>query len=234
MVFHKIARIVKNISFMMLSWQGEFLQKRLAKRLGYTKKVVLDGCSVDITQDLKDKQLKIDNDVRVILKKCKNNPIEVIKYFEEHNLPVYFVKHAKRIAKFISEKEGFITERHGLKSFVLGLVTNQGIKFKTEPMIFMEEAEPDIYNLIHCLHKWYSMKEGMKGFDEKSQRLLLKFNDKNEDKLIGRLSIPEIEGLKEAIARDVQAIEFVSQYSRENTGAKKALEKMQSENGANI
>lgn len=234
MVFHKIARIVKNIAFMMLSWQGEFLQKRLAKRLGYTKKAVMDGCTVDISQDIKDKLAKVDNDVRAILKQCKNNPFEVIKYLEEHNVPVFLIKHSKRFVKFIKEKEGLITDRTGLTALVLNLWTKQGISFKTKTFVLMEDSEPDIYNLIHCLHKWYAKKEGLLGFDEKSQKLLRKFNDKNEDKLIGRLSIPEIEGLKNAISRDVQAIEFVSKYSRENAGAKKALEKMQTDNGANI
>lgn len=234
MLFHKIARIVKNISFMLLSWQGAYLQKRLVKRLGYDKKAFAAGCSVEITQDLKDKQQKVDNDVRAILKSCKNNPIAVIKFLEEHNIPVYSVKHSKRITKIIKEKLGFITQRHGFSALVLNISIGNGFKFKTEPMVIVDSGEPDIYNLIYCLHKWYAMKEGLEGFDEKSQRLLLKFNNKNEDKLIGRLSIPEIEGLKNAIARDVQAIDFVSLYSRENTGAKKALEKMQSDKGANI
>ena len=236
-MFHKIARAVKNLSFMILSWQSNYLQKRLIKRLGYTKKAVLDGCSVDISQDLKDKESKIELELRGILKQCKNNPKHVIEFFETHNIPVYGVANAKRVTKHLKEKLGFITERKGLSALYLNLITKNGFKFKTEPMVILEQdkdGEIDIYNLIYALHKWYSMKEGLGGFDAKSQKLLARFNSKNEDKLIGRLSIPEIEGLREAIARDVKAIDFVSQYSRENTGSKKALEKMQQEGGASI
>lgn len=233
-MFHKIARLVKNISFMLLSIQSNYLQKRLIKRLGYTKRAVMDGCSVEISQDLKAKQQEIENDVRAILKQCKNNPVKVIEYFERQDIPVYSVKHSKLLKKFFKEKPGFITERSGFSALILNIAIGNGVSFKTKPLVLLKDEEPDIYNLIYCFYKWYSFKEGLSGFDEKSQKLLLKFNEKNEDKLIGRLSIVEIEGLREAIQRDVQAIDFVSLYSRENTGAKKALEKMQTDNGANI
>ena len=236
-MFHKIARVVKNISFMLLTWQSNYLQKRLIKRLGYTKKAVLDGCSVDISQDLKDKENKIEADVRAILKQCKNNPELVIEYLNSHNIQVYGIKDSSFLVKIIKEKIGFITERKGLSALWLNIIAKNEFGLSTEPMIVLEHDENgniDIYNLIYSLYKWYSQKEGLSGFDVKSQKLLAKFNSKNEDKLIGRLSIPEIEGLREAIARDVKAIDFVSQYSKENAGSKKALEKMQQEGGANI
>ena len=116
----------------------------------------------------------------------------------------------------------------------MSLITKSGFKFETPDFVILEEEEPDIYKLINALYKWYSKKEVMEGFDEKSQKLLKKFNPKNEDKLIKKLSLEDITLLKNAIARDVQAIEFVSQYSKENAGSKKALEKMQSDKGASI
>lgn len=232
-MFHKIARMVKNISFMILSWQGAFLQKRLIKRLGY-KKAVVGGCTVDISQELQDRCEKVDNDVRAILKKLKNNPLAVMKYLEEQGVPVYPKKSLKRVLKFLNEKQGLILERSGFEGLIINLAVGNGLRFKSEMVVLLEEDDPDIYNLIYALHKWYARKEGLEGFDKKSQKLLRKFNDKNEDKLIGRLSIPEIEGLKNAIARNVQAIDFISKYSRENEGSKKALERMKQEGGTNI
>ena len=233
MVFHKIARFVKSISYMLLSAQGNFLQKRLVKKLGYDPKKNLNGCTVEITQELKDKKAKIDADVRAIMKKCKNNPDLLIEYFETNNVPVYKIKKAEKKLKRINEKLGFITERHKLKGFLLNRIVKQKLNFHSKDMIVIDR-EPDIYILMNALYKWYSKKEGMDGFDEKSQRLLRKFNEKNEDKLIKRLSIPEIAGLRTAISRDVEAIDFVTEYSKENSGSKQALEKMQTDNGASI
>ena len=233
-MFHKIARFVKSFSFMMLSWQSDFLQKRLIKKMGYNPKAVVDGCTVDISQEIKDKREKIDNDVRAILKQCKNNPEKILEYFDKNNVKYFFIKRANKVLNQIGETEGFITERKGYTAFVLNLITGSGLKFKTSDMVIFEKGEPDIYKLINCLYKWYSKKEGMEGFDEKAQKLLKKFNPKNEDKLIKKLSLGDIDVLKKAIDRDVQAIEFVSQYSKENAGSKKALEKMQSDKGASI
>ncbi|MBO6272400.1 hypothetical protein J6O48_06440 [bacterium] len=234
-MLHKISRIVKNISFMLLSWQGEFLQKRLIKRLGYKPKQIVDGCTVDISQEEHNLQEKVDNEVRILLKKLENNPKKIEEFFRENNIKIYQIKRAEKKLKSLGETVGFITERTGWKALFLNMLLKNKPKLKTQTCIVLDSGELDIYILINCVHKWFAQKEGLLGFDEKSQRLLKKFNKvKNEDKLIGRLSIPEIEQLKNAIARDVQAIEFVSKYSRENAGAKNALEKMQSDKGASI
>ena len=167
------------------------------------------------------------------MKKCKNNPELVVEYFKTNNVPIYTIKNADKKLKRINEKQGFITQRHGLKALSLNWIIAHKLGLKTKDMIITDK-ELDIYILMNALYKWYSKKEDMEGFDEKSQCLLRKFNEKNEDKLIKRLSIPEIAGLRNAIARDVEAIDFVTTYSKENAGSKKALEKMQTDDGANI
>ena len=234
-MFRKISQMVRSFSIFMLNMQGQFLQKRLVKRLGYTPKKIIEGCTVDISQAEKDKRAKVDTEVRGLLKQLNNDVEKVSEYLEKHNVPIYRVKFAKKVLNKIGEEDGFISERTGLRALFINLITGQGIKFKTGSIIVTEDEEPDIYNFIHYLHKWYAKNEGMEGFDEKSQRLLQKFNIAgNQESLVNRLSLPQIEGLKQAIARDVQSIEFVSQYSKENAGAKKALEKMKEDGGANI
>jgi len=51
--------------------------------------------------------------------------------------------------------------------------------------------------------------------------------------LYSKLNNKDITLLRQAIARDVESIEFVEQYARETAGAKNALEKMQN-GGASI
>lgn len=217
----------------MLVWQSNFLQKRLLKRVGYSGKKVVDGCTVDISQELKDKKIKIDNDVFALVKQCNNNPQNIVDYLREHDIEVYCVKRLKNLLNFIKESEGFISERKGFKGLLLNLHTGSGFKFKTKPLIILE-GNPDIYRLIRYFYTWYSWKNGMEGFDEKSQRLLWTLHAKDEDKVISRLSLPDMDLLNNAIARDVQAIEFVTKYSKETAGAKNALEKMKQDGGANI
>lgn len=235
MIFHRIAVFVKNISFMLLSWQGQFLQKRLIKRMGFKPNSTVKGCTVDLRKEAQEiSSENLDNEVKLILKRCKNNPEVVIEFIKEHKTKVYRIKNCNKKLGFVGEEEGLISERKGLKSLFLNIILKNGFKLGTEPLIVLEEGEVDIYNLMHYFHKWYAFKDGLPGFDEKSQKLLKKFNSKNEDDLISKLSLTDIEGLKNAIARDVQSINFVVKYSKENAGAKKALEKMKSDKGASI
>ena len=231
----KLAKFVKNISFILLSWQGKFMQKRLIKRLGYKPNSSVKGCTLDLRKEaaMADAE-KLNNEVKTVLKRLKNNPDAIIDFIQEHKTNVYIIKHADKLLKFLHEEEGFISERKGIKSLILNLICTKKFKFGTEPMIILNQGQFDIYNIIHYFHKWNAYKNNMPGFDEKSIKLLKKFNSKNEDDIISRLSLTDIDLLKAAIARDVQAINFVMQYSKENAGAKQALEKLKTDKGANI
>ncbi len=229
-MYKKLVQFFGSLSVLYLNWQSEHLQKKLIKKLGYDPKKNPGGGKVEISQAEKDKIAHVETEVRGLLDRFKGEVDEVVKFLETHKIHTYKVKHAQKLLKKIGERSGFITERHGLRALMLNLVTGNGIKFKTEPMIVVDDDESSIYNYIHYLHKWFAMKEGLPGFDEKSQRLLQKFKlSKNSDKIIKRLSIPQIAGLRRAIARDVQSIDFMSQYTREHEGSQKALEKMKKE-----
>lgn len=232
-MFGRIARFIKNISFIVLSWQGNFLQKRLKKKFGY--KPAVKGCSVDLNTESSQIDIeRLNNEARTILKRCKNNSAALIEFIKEHNTGVYMIKHGKLFFNLLGEDEGFIAARTGFKAFMINLVAVKKVKFKSEPAFLLNSGEIDIYNLIHYFHKWLAFKDGMMGFDEKSQGLLRKLNSKNEDDIISRLSLTEIDMLKSAIARDVQSIDFVEQYAKENAGAKKAYKKLQTDDGTNI
>ena len=233
-MFHKIARTVKTFSFMLLSWQGKFLEKRLVKRLGYDGKKIVKGCTLDLKQEEIENSEKVDKEVALILKNCRNNAEALIKVFEAHNTPVYQIKNSEKVLKKIHEREGLITERTGLNALLINLVTTKTFSLKSPTMIVVESGEPDVYELMHALHKWVALKNGLAGLDEKSQKLLRRFDSEKDDNIIGRLSLTDIDKVRSAIARDVQSINFVVKYSKEHAGAKKALEKMKNEGGANI
>lgn len=233
-MFHKIARTVKTFSFMLLSWQGKFLEKRIVKRLGYDGKKIVKGCTLDLKKEEIENSEKVDKEVALILKNCRNNAEALIKVFEAHNTPVYQIKNSEKVLKKIHEREGLITERTGLNALLINLVTTKTFSLKSPTMIVVEAGELDVYELMHALHKWVALKNGLAGLDEKSQKLLRRFDSEKDDNIIGRLSLTDIDKVRSAIARDVQSINFVVKYSKEHAGAKKALEKMKNEGGANI
>lgn len=219
---------------MLLSWQGQFLQKRLVKRLGYDGKKVVKGCTLELSKDDLCDTKKLAEEVSLILKNCKNNVDALVKVFEAHKTPVYQVKNVEKVLKRINEREGLITERTGFSAMFLNFITTQTFALKSSTMIVVEAGELNIYDLMHALHKWVALKNGLPGLDAKSQKLLRRFDREKDDDVIGRLSLKDIDKVRAAIARDVQSIDFVVKYSKEHAGAKQALEKMKNEGGANI
>ena len=86
--------------------------------------------------------------------------------------------------------------------------------------------------MLHQFHKWCAFKKDLPGFDEKSQALFKENLNKMSD---GKdLSVEEIIALKEAIARDAQAAEFVIQLAKESDGVKNALNKIKNDGSAEI
>lgn len=234
MLFHKIAKFIKRISFTILSWQSDYLQNRLKRKYGYSPNKSIKGCTLELKDKEKVTLELLNKEVREILKKCKNDPQKILDFIKEHGTEVYVAKNAKKFLNAINENTGFITERSGFNALVISYLTENRLKLKTKPMIIIDSDELSLYYIIHDLHRWCAMKNKLPGFEEKAQRLLLKINDKNEDKIIAKLSKDDMKKLSQAIARNVQSINFIGQYTKENEGSKKALKKIQTDDGASI
>ena len=99
-------------------------------------------------------------------------------------------------------------------------------------MFVLRDMDINIYYMLHQFHKWYGFKKNLPGYDELAQDLFKKNLENMSD--TQEMTVEEILSLKEAIARDAQAAEFVIQLAKESSGAKKALEKIQKDGGAEI
>ena len=95
-------------------------------------------------------------------------------------------------------------------------------------MFILRKGSVDIYYMIHQFHKWYSFELGLPGFDYKDQQNFKRIFKTLKQEDITNLSIQEIISLKEAIARDIEAIDFVVNLSKEYDTSKKLLNKIKS------
>ena len=77
------------------------------------------------------------------------------------------------------------------------------------------------------------MKIDMPGFDPKAQENFRKFVDEKSYLNLNNLSVEDIMALKEAIARDVDAIDFVQKIAKQNEGSQKAMKKL-TDGGASV
>lgn len=182
----------------------------------------------------------MEAEIKNIVKTCLNNPETLLAFVKSHGTSVYRFKFADRVLSFIGAEEGFVIPLKGWKAFYLNFVTSLicdkklVFSFNSKEMFVLRNMDINVYYMIHQFHLWYGFKKNLPGFDEKSQELFKENLDKMSDADVKEMSVEEILSLKEAIARDAQAADFVIQLAKESSGAKKALDKMKNDGGAQI
>ena len=232
--------ILKNILYYFLKIQEKQLSVRLDKHLktsssNKTSKTILSS-NVTVTlnaQTEKNKELVL-NTVKEIVSGVKNNPNLLLEYIKTHNTKVIKLPNADKILALINEDEGLVCELKGWEALYINILTDNGFSFSSEPMFLLREGEIDAYYMLHQFYKWFSLYRGLPGFDYKSQKLFRKYLNAADTKGLENLTLDEMTGLKEAIARDNEAIDFTVNYAKSIEGSKNILEKIKTDGGANI
>lgn len=227
----------KKIVLFILSVQEKMLTKNLNKTLGIknlskSKKCYQSGCLLSFDAIADGEREQMEKELLLILKTCNYDINELIKYIQNHNTEVYYLK-TKKFLEAIQEEAGFIYPQTGLKAFCISLVTKNKVRFKTSEMFLFVEKDINKYEFLYSFYNWYTYKHGIEGVDRESQALLKKFlyNDSEED--FSKLQLSEIYRLKDAIKQDKASLDFVINLCKHYDGAKNALNKIQ-DDGANL
>ena len=191
------------------------------------KTIVGKDYTVKFSAAFEKRKKEIEKEIENIVKKADNNPYELIKYIKNNGTEVYKRKNANKILALINETEGFITPKKGVKALYLNFVLNKKISLKSKECFIMRDLAIDPYCMLHQFYIWYGFKSGFAGYEYETQE---NFNSivygKNRKEKIDNLSIAEILALKEALHRDVEAIDFVIKLTKEKEGAKAAFKKL--------
>lgn len=229
---------IQKLTYFILNLQEKILMKRLRKnfKTSYSnktsKKVFTKGASLELTSQTEKNKIKLENDVKCIIKKYKNNPEKLLDFIQRSGTKVYKIPFANKILKIIGYEEGFVGQTKGLKGLYLNIVISilakekMNLSLRTSQMFVLRNLPLDRYYMLQQFYKWYAMKLNMPGFDAKSQNNFQKFLTPTKDEKIKELSVDEILGLKEAIARDVEAINFVIEFAKSTEGSQNALKKL--------
>jgi hypothetical protein len=219
---------MENFINFLIEIQNKILNKKTSKRistLGF-------GASLCFTSKLDKTKEKLEKDVCLILKKCNNNPKEIIKFIESKGTKVYRINHAEKMFKSISQEIGFIPEAFGIKAFLINFLvscnTNEDFKakFKTNAMFILDKNSCDTFWFIQQFYKWYAMKLNLPGYNAKAQECFNSFMSNCSDAKIKALSVDEILDLKDAIARDIESINFVVELAKATVDSKSASAKI--------
>lgn len=174
----------------------------------------------------KEKMQKLKCAVKKIVKKNIKTPEKLLEYVEKSGTRVIKIPYADKILSYVGEQEGFITPKSGFEALYLNIVLNKKIAFKTPEMFVLRDLPVNIYVMSHQFHKWYSYKMELPGYDYATQENFKRIFEFSDPKKVQQLSYSEVMSLKEALRRDVDAIEFVLELSKEQEGSKKTLDKI--------
>ena len=174
-----------------------------------------------------DRKKIVEEKIEKLVQKAQNNPYRLIRYIEKQGTAVYKIKNANKILNLINETEGFIPPKKGFKAAYLNAILNHKLSFNLKECFIMRDIEIDPYYAIYHFYGWFTFKAGFAGYEYEAQEKFKKLklsSDKTED--IDNFSISDILDVKEAIRRDIEAINFVIRIARNKDGAKEAFEKM--------
>lgn len=228
---------IQKFIYFILNIQSKLLGKKSCKNMDsaysntISKKRIGSCASFEMNTHAEKAKIKLENDVKIILNKYSNNPQKLLEFVQKNGTKVYKIPFAKKILSIIGYEDGFVGASKGFKAFYLNLIvsvfegTKTNFSSKTEPMFILNRSTPDKYYTIQQFHKWYAMQLNLPGFDSQSQTNFQKYLNAPESD-VKELSIDEILGLKEAIARDVEAINFVVEMAKSYEGSRKANEKV--------
>ena len=228
---------VQKFIYSILSLQEKFLAKKVRRSFNSiysnstTKKVFGQAASLELNTKTNKNKTKLEADVKTILKKYTNEPEKLLEFVKRSGTKVYKIKFANKVLKLINFEAGFLSASSGLKALYLNIIipmlAKEPIKcsLKSDPMFVLSTTPLDNYCTIQQFHKWYAMKLNLPGFNEEAQNNFQKFMT-TDDSDIKLLSIEEILDLKEAIARDVESINFLVDLAKSTAGSKNALKKI--------
>ena len=230
--------ILQKIVYYFLVKQEKALTKRLSRHLrtsssnSTSKTVVSKGVTMTLNAETeRNKDLVLKN-VSDIIKGCNSDISKLLAFIESKGTKVIRLENADKILSVIKEEEGLITPLEGIEALYINTVTHSGFSLKSKPMFVMRNGQIDPYYMAHQFYKWYALQMKLPGFDFMSQKIF-KIYLNSDGAILSNLTLDEMTGLKEAIARDQEATTFALDLAKQKEGSKKVLEKMQ-DGGANV
>lgn len=206
-----------------------------------TKFSMNSSCTLKFSTETEKKKKEINEKLKLLIKKHINSPEKLMQYMQLKGLKVYKFRNADKILKKFGEEEGFITPLKGVKALclnlIIGLLYESKLKFgiTTKEMFIFNIDSTEIYTIARALHKYYGYKHKLPGFDYQSQEIFKKvYGNKNKGTILNTSSIRDLYACKEALARDLESINFTIELSVEYENSKKALEKIKQTDSASI
>lgn len=205
-----------------------------------TKHAMNSSCTMKLSSQTDKIKEEIDLKVSDVVKKYFHTPEKLVQYMKTQGIKIYRINKAEKILSFFGEEEGFITPLKGTKAILLNILVSAlcGEKFsfdiKSKEMMIFDVNNTEIYTIARAFYKYTGYKNNLPGYDYKSQSTFKRlYSKRHHSSPFTGCGIEDMYACKEAIARDMESINFTINLSSEYENAKKAAKKI-STDGAKI
>ena len=192
---------------------------------GTGKSIISPTETLTLTTQTKRLIEKVKEDMLNLERTAAGKSEILIKYVEEKGTKVYRIKNASKSLEKIKEHTGFISPLQGGKALYINTLLKIGVSSDSEALFIIDEEKViDYYMLLREVYLWCSMSQGLGGFEFEAQELFKKYLLSSEIDM-SKLDYAQMCSLKEAVARDAEANEFVMEVIRLREGGKQVLDK---------
>lgn len=222
--------------------KNNYVDTQVTYKNSTSKYSMTAGCTMELSGSINEKKKEINETLKPVVKKYMDNPEKLIQYIRFKGAKVYKSENMVNLLSFIGEEEGFIAPLKGMKALALTVLLSVSyagkikIGLSTPEMFIFNKRNTEIYTVIRAMHKYYGFKNNLPGFDFKSQAIFKKIygKNKNTQQKLNNLPLKDVLACRDALARDLESINFTLQLSLEHEQSKKALNKIITDKNAKI
>ncbi len=222
--------------------QEKFLSSKYKNSniLGYSdnsmiKNHIAQGATLTLSVNLEKNRKKVENDVENLAKENIYHIENILNFAIEKGVECYFISNAEKLLKPINEECGLIFPEKGIKALYLNLISNGSFSFNSDLKFIFDKNSNSPYTILYNFYKWYSLYLNLPGFDKETLSKFKHIEDFEQPQNVEKLTYKEIMDLKQAIARDREAMEFVVNFMKKIEGSKNAFSGMiTKDNGASL
>lgn len=236
----KIINAVLVFQKKVLNWYYDFKYSKYKKKSS-SKTFITAGETLYLNAQEKLDAKKVIENAKSVFKEHLNEPEKIFDYIKSEGTPVFKLTKAHTMLWFVGQEEGFIPPQKGFNALALSCLikffAKEEIKvgFETSGMFVFRDTVLSPYFLAYHLYHWMAYSKNLSGYDEKTAKQFKNIFVLEKDITARKnLSIDEILSLREAIAREVDAIDMVVQLAKEVSGAKKASDKLKKDGDISI
>jgi hypothetical protein len=236
----KIINAILAFQKKVLTWYYDFKYAKYTKQSS-SKTYVTAGETLYLNAQEKLDAKEVIENAKSVFKENLDEPEKIFDYIKSQGTPVIKLQKAPTILWFAGQEEGFIPPQKGLKALALIFLINIfskekiAIGLQTQGMFVFRDTVLSPYLLAYNLYHWMAYSKNLSGYDERTLKQFKNIFAFEQDIMARKqLSIEEILSLREAIAREVEAIDMVVALAKEVSGAKKASDKLKKDGDISI